>query len=447
MTPELQGEINKYLSKKNPYYSRFSQELIDFLEESYPTLPTTKARWTLYKDGITEFEIPPCGLDGCNKQAKWNIKFNRFDSGCCADHTKRITSIKNFGTEHPNQNKKQLEKVKKSVREKYGVDYVTQIPEHNAKRKKTNLEKYGVEEITSSPEIRAKIEKTNLEKYGNTHPLSDPRVREKIKQTNIKKYGSESSLSNKKVRAKINKTNLQKYGSIFPMRNEELIEKRRNYIIEKYDSYSPLMKKDDGDKYYHLDKSIEAENKGEMYYHFFKYETLDKTKQIEWLKEKIILRSVQIVTFGEVSFDEMNEFIKTNSLYPNDSEIRQMVGIYAGEELVGIVSGYEKSDFYEITRFVIKIGYKFSENLYTKFIEYIDTFKQIIITLDRRFTSINQPELEAAGFEFIGGTEPTMYYLNDYTAINSKHRNQVERLNLDEYREVWDCGKLVFKKV
>ena len=91
MTPTLQREIDKYLSKKNPYYSRFSKELIDFLEENYPTLPTTKARWTLYKDGLTVHDIPKCGLDGCNNNVKWNVKLNKFDTGCCTNHIKIIT--------------------------------------------------------------------------------------------------------------------------------------------------------------------------------------------------------------------------------------------------------------------------------------------------------------------------------------------------------------------
>lgn len=447
MSPNLQREITFYLSKKNPYYSNFSQELIDFLTQNYPTLPTVKAQWNLYKQGLTHNDIPTCGLDSCNNEAKWNIKFNRFDSGCCADHTKRITSIKNFGVDHPNKNKRQLEKVKKSVRLKYGVDYVTQTKEHNEKRKKTNLEKYGVEEVTLSDEIRSKIHKTNLEKFGEIHPLSNKDVRDKIKQTNLKKYGTESGLSNKKVREKINKTNLEKYGSIFPMRNEDIIEKRRNFIIEKYDAYSPLTKKDDEKKYYHFDKSIIAENSKKNYYHFFDFEMVYKTKQIDWIKNKLILRSIQQVTIGNIEYSELDNFIKENSLYPSDSEIRQMFGLYAGDELVGIISGYEKSDYYEITRFVTKMGYKFSENLLLKFINYINNNKIFLITFDRRFTSIIQPELEEAGFEFIGGTEPSMYYVDNERAIHYRNRNLIETIDLSNFKEVWDCGKLVFKRV
>ena len=446
MTPELKREIDKYLSKTNPYYSRFSQELKDFLEKEFPTLPTIKARWTLYKQGLTEDDIPTCLFPNCKKKVNWNKRKNKFNHGCCLDHNKRITSLKNFGTEHPNQNKKQLEKVKKSVREKYGVDYVTQTEEHNKSRRATNLKKYGSEEVTSSTIIRDKIKKTNLEKFGKEHPLSHPDVREKIRKTNLERFGVESSLSSPKVREKINKTNLNKYGSIFPMRNEELLEKRRNNIIEKYDSYSAKERKDNSFKYYHLDKSIEAENNNKTYYHFFVSEILKKQKQISWIKERIILKSVGLLEFKDISYEESTNFIEENSLYSNDSEIRQFFGIYSGSELVGIVSGCDKTEYYEITRFVTKIGYNFLNNPYKEFLKYIKIDKPILITFERRFTPIKQPLLEEAGFEFIGGTEPTMFYVNDCTIINSTHKRLLKTVDLKDFKKEWDCGKLVFKK-
>lgn len=420
MTPELQREIEKYLSKKNVYYKNFSNELQVFLESNYPNLSSIKARWYMLKNGLTD--IPICAFPDCNENAKWNDRNKSFDSGCCTDHIKRITSLSNFGTEHPNQSIKQQRKVKKSIRSKYGVDYITQTDIHKNSVKETVQEKYGVDNILQSSDIREKIKKTNINRYGFENPTSNIDVREKVKQTNLKKLGVEESLSSPEVRSKVYKTNLERYGSIFPMRNAELLAKRRESIIEKYDSYSPNEYKEDKKKYYHLDKSIEAENKGDIYYYFFKNEIVDKKPQIDWVVNQQIIKIVADVEFKVISNEERDQFIVENSLYLKDSAIRKNFGVFADNEMVAIFSGYEKEDYFEITRFVVGIGVSFSKNIFKLFLKHINKSKSII-SFDRRFTPYNQPLLIECGFEFVGGTEPKQHSI-----------------------EEWDCGKLVYKK-
>lgn len=238
MTKEILGEIEKYLSRKNVYFSNFSIELQAFLELNFPQAPTIRARWYMLKNNMSD--LPLCSFPKCKNKVKWNERNKCFDEGCCTDHNKRITSFKNFGTEHPNQSKKQKLKVKKSMQEKYGVDYITQTNKHKDSVKETVREKYGVDNILQVQEIREKIKQTNLERYGYEECIASPEIREKSKQTNLKKFGVEESLASPTVREKVNKTNLERYGSIFPMRNEELLERRRRTIIEKYDAYSPF---------------------------------------------------------------------------------------------------------------------------------------------------------------------------------------------------------------
>jgi hypothetical protein len=238
MSPELQREIDKYLSKKNIYFSKFSLELQAHLELTYPSLPSIKARWFMLKHNL--LSIPTCEYPKCIAPVKWNERKNHFDDGCCTDHIKRITSLKHFGTEHPNQSKKQQQKVKKSIHEKYGVDYITQTQKHKDSVKETVREKYGFDSVLQSPEIRDKIKNTMLERHGVEYAQQSDKLRSKTIETNIKHFGVEESLSSSTVRKKINKTNMEKFGSIFPMRNEELLEKRKQHIIEKYDAYSPI---------------------------------------------------------------------------------------------------------------------------------------------------------------------------------------------------------------
>lgn len=424
MTQSLQREIDNYLSKKNPYYSNFSEELKKHLNTLYPELPI-RGQWYLLKNNINE--LPQCEYPNCENPVKWNERKNQLDRGCCKTHNQKITFIDKFGTEHPNQNKQHFNKIQQKIKDQTGYSF-GENPEIVEKRRKTNIKKYGVEEIGKAQSIRDKIKQTNLERYGVAETMSVPEIRAKAKKTMIDRYGVETSLSNPEIRAKGNKTNLKKYGSIFPMKNEELLEKRRNTIIEKYDAYSPIAKKEDEEKYYQLDKVMLSENNNERYFYFFDDEIKTKQQQIEWLRNENVIKNVYAITFETIDYQIRNKFINENSLYSNDSDIRQNFGIFSGDELVGVISGYEKSEFYEITRFVTKMGYDFDVNIIEEFIKYINITKQIIISFDRRFTSINQPKLEEIGFEFVGGTEPKLH-------------------KTEGFKDAWDCGKLVFKKV
>lgn len=447
MTPKLQGEIEKYLSKKNPYYSRFSTELIDHLNTNYSYMPDIKSQWYMLKNNLTEDDIPTCKLPKCDKKVKWNLKRSEFDKGCCSDHNKRITSIENFGTEHPNQSKKQQEKVKSSMRKTYGVDYITQTDKHKESVKKTVNKRYGVDSVFQAEDVRDKIRETNIERYGVEEVMSNPEIREKAKQTMLKRYGVEHSLSSPAIRAKVNKTNLERYGSIFPMKNDELLEKRMNYIVETYDSYSPIVRKEDTNKYHYLDLIMEAENHGEVYHHFFDPELKHSSRQVKWIVDGEVDKVVGEIEFGNITFKDRDDFILKNSLYTKDSEIRQNMGVFSYGELVAVISGYENKTQYEITRFITKIGVKFEINVLGEFIEYLGIDKPIIITFDRRFTSINQPELEELGFEFVGGTEPNLFYVSDDEIINVRNKTLLERADLNEFIQIYDCGKLVFKRV
>ncbi len=371
---------------------------------------------------MTEADIPTCGLEYCEEKAKWNIRTNVFDVGCCMNHNKRLTSIKNFGTEHPNQNKKQLDKVKKSVQEKYGVDSIAQLASTKNKIKATTREKYNVDSIAQLDSTKKKIKDTMVERFGVEHAQQSKVIRLKTKETNLLRFGVEEPLSDPTFRAKAHETNLERYGSIFPMRNKELLKRRQDTIVEKYDSYSPNMIKIDEDKNYHLDKSLEAENNNKTYYYFFDDEIKNKSNQIDWIKNGHIELVINEIEFKSISHTIRDTFISENSLYTKDTDYRQNYGVYSNDDLVAIFSGYEKEAYYEITRFIIKIGVGFSINILTSFLDYINKGKQIIISFDRRFTPFHQPLLLDSGFEFVGGTEPKKHIDN-----------------------IWDCGKLVYK--
>jgi hypothetical protein len=81
------------------------------------------------------------------------------------------------------------EKVKKTVKEKYGVENVFQLNEIKEKSKKTLQKKYGVDHSTQSKKIRERIKLNNLKKYGVEYPQMLPEIKQKQKETLLKNYG------------------------------------------------------------------------------------------------------------------------------------------------------------------------------------------------------------------------------------------------------------------
>jgi len=419
MSPTLQKEINHYLSKKTIYFKNFSQELINHLETIYPN-QTLQAQWFVLKNNITT--IPICKFKGCNNDVKFNQKNKEFDLGCCKTHNQKITFKKNYGIDHPLKNKKQQEKLRKSVKAKYGVDSIAQLDSTKDKIKNTTKVKYGVNSIAELQSTKDKREATMIENYGVSHAQQSTEIRAKTHKTNLDKFGVTEPLSSPTIREKGYHTNMERYGSIFPMRNKELLAKRLESIIEKYDAYSPIMIKENISKNYQLEKSIEAENNNSIYYYFFDEEIENKQKQIKWIVDKQITQTISEIEFKDITHEERDIFIIANSLYMKDTEYRFNYGVFNGDTLVAVFSGFEKEDYYEISRFVIKIGVSFEFNIITEFVTHFNKIKPIIIPLDRRFTPLNQPDLIDAGFEFVGGTDPKLHAPN-----------------------IWDCGKLVYK--
>lgn len=109
---------------------------------------------------------------GCGQVAtyttKGSLKGGPFDGApvhqCAKSHNacpaikakKEATSLKNFGTKYPQQNKEHMAKICQTNIEKYGHACSLKNPEQQAKRKKTMMDRYGVEEPTLDPIIRAK---------------------------------------------------------------------------------------------------------------------------------------------------------------------------------------------------------------------------------------------------------------------------------------------------
>jgi hypothetical protein len=134
----------------------------------------------------------------------------------------------------------QMNKIKNTNLEKYGVEMPTQNKDILQKQKNTFLEKYGVTNPFRSNEIKDKIIKRYIKNYDVSHPSKSINIIEKTKKTNIKRYGSENPLQNKVIRDKCKKTNLQKYGLENPSQSNLIKNKVIETCIKKYGTSHPM---------------------------------------------------------------------------------------------------------------------------------------------------------------------------------------------------------------
>lgn len=143
-------EFWKYIIT-NYHCEKWTERLYWFYHnlKDYPKCPICGKRtaFTGLKTGYREF----CGYKCLN-------------SSTDVQNRKKETSIRNCGSAHHMQTKSGKEKVKSTVREKYGVDNVFQASDFKDKRTKTNLEKYGCEHHMQNKEIKNKLINTQRKK-------------------------------------------------------------------------------------------------------------------------------------------------------------------------------------------------------------------------------------------------------------------------------------------
>ena len=119
------------------------------------------------------------------------------------------------GEDNPFAQPEVQEKIRDTMRERYGAENPQQVPEIRARTRATNLERYGHEESLAAPEIREKIVATNEERYGGPAPSCSPEVVERQRQTNLECYGVSWTAMVPDVRRKQLETMEANYGSHF----------------------------------------------------------------------------------------------------------------------------------------------------------------------------------------------------------------------------------------
>lgn len=231
------------------------------------------------------------------------------------------------GLDNPFQD---VDNLRESMLEKYGVEHSTQLPEFVEKVKKTKLDRYG----DSNYNNIEKIKQTNLEKYGVEYASQSQIVVDKTVQTNLEKYGVECTLllpqANNKQRVHSNPNEqfhrlLENSGLVYKKDfDREFVVRRKiydfkvgNYLVEidpsttHNSTWNPWIR-GGIDKYYHQNKSILAQQYGYRCIHVF-----------DWMdKEQVIQNILKEAYSMNVSFEEPHKFyysFKDKSICSSDT--------------------------------------------------------------------------------------------------------------------------------
>jgi len=185
---------------------------------------------------------------------KINYGYNKF---CCKECYKLYMSKTNSSETYKQKVRKTLkekygedvenafqlkivkEKIENTCLQKFGVKYATQSDKMKENSKKTKLEKYNNENYTN----REKALKTCEEKYGNKYWNNS----EQNKITCFEKYGETNPMKVQEIKENFFKKYKEKTGYDTPFNNPKVIEKRKENYYNKtgyyYNSQNPEVHK------------------------------------------------------------------------------------------------------------------------------------------------------------------------------------------------------------
>jgi hypothetical protein len=440
---------------------------------------------------------------------------------------KKKTTLKNYGVEHalqseeirnkfketclkrydagsPLQSDKIKEKVKNTCLERYDVSRVTKLDQYKNKQKETCLKRFGTEYASQNEKIKNKMSNKSLTRfyyYLKNNNIIKPNFKfeEYIGSENYKKYSWKCCKCETNFTDHIDNGHIPKCPTCYPkivcMSKPEkevsdfckqyypnLIENSRSIIPPlELDIYIPEKKlaiEFDGlywhseingnkDPNYHLNKTLQCEEKGIQLIHIFEDEWLNKQDIVESIiKSKLGIYDQKIYArkteFKFVSHEKANQFLFDNHL---QGEINgQHFGLYYNDELVSLISiskpRFNKNYNYELLRFCNKKNTQVIGSLS----KLVKNFKKlnsgtIISYCDRRYS--DSKNYSNIGFEQISITKPSYYYIKYFDRYNrmkfqkyklvdklpifDSNLTEWQNMQLNDYDRIFDCGNFVFQ--
>jgi len=438
------------------------------------------------------------------------------------------TNIKKYGVRSTLLNKTTQEKIKKTIMDLYNVDNVSKSDIIKEKKKQTCLKNFGVDNPSNNYEINNKRISNNISKYGVSCTLRLDWVQKKSKDTIKNNFYnhliSSSRLDNKvtplfsskeykgvkhRYSWKCNKcgnifedhldnsriprcyvcfpklhgvSNLEKEVYSFVKELCSDVEENNRSILsdnKELDIYIPsknLAIEFDGlfwhseisggkDKNYHLNKTIECQNKNIQLIHIFDDEWIDKKQIIQSILCSKLGKTICKIPARKCSVIDVDSNISKSFLDNNHLQGHingKNIGLTYNNELVSILTygkpRFDKKYEFEILRFCNKIDTTVVGGL-SRLLSKINS-KSIISYVDRRFGT--GKSYKSCNFVKTGESSPSYYYTNDdynirYNRLQfQKHllKSKLEsfdpsltewqNMQLNGYDRIWDCGNLVY---
>ena len=130
-----------------------------------------------------------------------------------------------------NKSKEKKTERRKKVYEKFDKEFWKR---RNEKLKNTIKEKYGVDNISQADEIKRKKIETCIKNYNVENPSQSKEIQDRIKHNNLKRCGVESTNSLLEVKNKKITTCLKHFNCEYPGQCEDVQKKIKQTKIDKY---------------------------------------------------------------------------------------------------------------------------------------------------------------------------------------------------------------------
>ncbi len=415
-------------------------------------------------------------------------------------YQKKQTSIKRYGE----TSYMKTEDGRRKISENYPKYNIKSI---NRKREQTNLIRFGYKNPNQSPDVISKrIFNTRYARYIQAvskvleiSPLFNENEYNGIHYSN--KYSWECNICGCKFEddlyagkipkcphchpktSGISKTEKELFSWITTL-EIEIVENDRTILNGKeLDVYMPshnLAMEFDGlywhselqgkDSKYHLNKTLECQDKGICLVHIFEDEWLEKQNIVKSIiKSKLELYEVKLgarkCEIKMITSAKATVFYDMNHLQGGiKSSIN--IGLFYQNELVSCLSfsrpRFNKKYDWEITRFANKLNWQIMGSFSKLFKHFLSNYTGSVITYsDRRW--FNGDIYRNNGFNELEPSKPAYWYIKNQNRLSriqfQKHKlskrleqfdpalTEWENMQLNGYDRIWDCGNYVFELI
>jgi hypothetical protein len=460
------------------------------------------------KDKIKETNIERYGFENANQ------------SDIIKDKIKE-TNLEKYGVEHYLQTEDKQIKSKKTCIDKYGTEHANQSDIVKDKIKETNIERYGYENPNQSEIVKNKMKETNLKRYGVENIFSYKPILNTFRNRIIEKYNSDiNNDSYSLIEYKYEESNFnilhKNCDEIFSINTQQLhnrvlsknticticypigdtksiketeitnfikslnIDSNKDRDIlegKELDIYIPshnLAIEFNGlywhseihkDKNYHLDKSLQCQEKAIHLIHIWEDEWMFKQdiiksiilNKLNKIENKIFARKCLVKEVKDSKL--VRQFLDTNHIQGySQSSIK--LGLYYNDELVSLMTfGHRhtnrKKEF-ELIRFCNRLNTNVVGASSKLFKYFLNNYSENNILSYSDFRLFDGKMYETLGFEKIHLSKPDYFWVKGF---ERKHRfnfnkqqlikggydpnkTEVEIMHERGYFRIWSCGQV-----